>query len=338
MLAFFAHPDDETLGGGGLVASAVRAGRHVTVVNANRGEKGEVIPADLAHLEGDDHALAGERARELDRAIAALKPAEHLMLDAVEGLGDLRPPRFTDSGMQWIRPGLAGPGEDAGADAFTAVDLDVSARLLAAVIRSRRPEVLLTEEPDGGYGHPDHIRVHDVAMRAAELAADEARAAASVGADAADDPLAGLEPFQVPMIAWVTTNAEKMRTALAWMEQRAARSPILGERGDELTPRPSTGPLVSRAYPPERIDLDVDLAPVLDSLTAAMRAHRTQVQAVHLLDDAERDSASRSGAELAGWFAVSNGILQPIMAAASVTLAPGQAATTGQLCSFFAHD
>ncbi|MFC7404984.1 PIG-L family deacetylase [Georgenia alba] len=313
VLGVFAHPDDETLGAGGLLASAAAAGVPVDVVTATRGEAGEVIPPDLAHLTQDPQALAHTREHEIARAVAALGVKAHRFLDTEPGLAGQRPARFTDSGMAWIRPGLAGPAETAGPDAFTKVPVDVAARLLAAMIRRVRPQVVLTEEPDGGYGHPDHVQVHRVTMRAVELAAMD------TPTEAEDDPLEGLAPWFVPVVGWIVEPADRYRAALRWLEAMVEHDPQFGHRGDVLGTTSPEHELPSLAVPPEHVDLTIDVKPVLPAVVEALRAHRTQVQAVTVLDRARPENR---GLPVCGWHAVSNGVLLPLLGTASLRLAP----------------
>ena len=167
--AVHAHPDDETLSNGALLATWAAAGRPVTVVTCTRGERGEVIPAGLRHLEGDHAALAAHRELELAAALAALGVTDHVLLDRVavphDPAGDApatQDRRFVDSGMAWAGAGRATAAADVPADAFVRVALDDAAARLAAVLRDRRPAVVVGYEPGGGYGHPDHVRAHQV--------------------------------------------------------------------------------------------------------------------------------------------------------------------------------
>jgi len=115
LLAVHAHPDDETLATGGLLATWARAGRPVTVVTCTRGELGEVIGGELAHLAGDGPALAAHRETELAGALGALGVADHVFLDTVAP-----PARFVDSGMAWAGAGRAGRVAHLPDDAFVA--------------------------------------------------------------------------------------------------------------------------------------------------------------------------------------------------------------------------
>ena len=307
LLGVFAHPDDETIGAGGLLALAVAAGVDVSVVTCTRGERGDVIPPDLAHLRSDRDALAREREEELSSALAELGVHRHLYLDQVPALEDQRPARLRDSGMRWLRPGLAGPAEDAGPEAFTAVDLDVAALLLAVVIRHVRPTAVLTEEPGGGYGHPDHVRAHDVTTRAVELAA-------------AEDPevLPGLAPWRVPTVLWVAQEEDHLRAATAELRDTlAGHAPLHSPDGAALTVPDDVTELPSIAVPAAQVTASFDVRPVAGRLLAALRRHRTQVQAVAPVD----------GQRLVGYFALSNDVLSPLLDRVHLRTAPGDDAT-----------
>ncbi|RSS54583.1 N-acetyl-1-D-myo-inositol-2-amino-2-deoxy-alpha-D-glucopyranoside deacetylase [Streptomyces sp. WAC06614] len=160
LLLVHAHPDDESINNGVTMAKYAAEGAHVALVTCTLGEEGEVIPPELAHLAADrDDTLGSHRIGELAAAMAELGVSDHRFLGG--------PGRYRDSGMmgteQNHRPG-----------AFWAADVDDAAAHLVEVIRELRPQVLVTYDPDGGYGHPDHIQAHRVAVRAAELAAEPA--------------------------------------------------------------------------------------------------------------------------------------------------------------------
>lgn len=314
-LGVFAHPDDETLSGGPLLATMARRG-HVTVVTTNRGERGEVIGADLAHLAQDHQALGRYRTQEVGAATAALGVAEHHFLDELPGLTTHRPPRYTDSGMRWPE-GQTGvraiPAEDVDDHAFSRADTDISARVLAALIRTTRPDLVLTEEPDGGYGHPDHVQANRVTMRAVELAA------ADLEPLFPDDPTTGTQPWRVPVVAWVVQPQSRFRGGLDWLSRYGGRAGTSEHTGGPLTvPTGEQTPTIVR--PDNQVDLDIGLsASVLDALAPAMRAHRTQIQAVHV----DQALVADSGGHAAGWFALSNDMLRPVPARATAMVAPG---------------
>jgi N-acetyl-1-D-myo-inositol-2-amino-2-deoxy-alpha-D-glucopyranoside deacetylase len=154
-----AHPDDESIGTGATMAHYAASGAHVTLVTCTLGEEGEIhVPelAGLAAAEADQ--LGGFRIAELAAACAALGVTDHRFLG---GAG-----RYRDSGMMGL------PTNDH-PRCFWQADLDTAAGHLVEILREVRPQVLVTYDPNGFYGHPDHIQAHRVAMRAAELAGAE---------------------------------------------------------------------------------------------------------------------------------------------------------------------
>ncbi|MBD0689704.1 N-acetyl-1-D-myo-inositol-2-amino-2-deoxy-alpha-D-glucopyranoside deacetylase [Streptomyces sp. CBMA123] len=160
LLLVHAHPDDESIGNGATMARYAAEGARVTLVTCTLGEGGEVIPPALAHLTADrDDTLGAHRIGELTEAMRALGVTDFRFLGG--------PGRYRDSGMMGV-PENDDPG------CFWRADVDEAAGHLVAVIREVRPQVLVTYDDDGGYGHPDHIQAHRVAMRAYELAADPA--------------------------------------------------------------------------------------------------------------------------------------------------------------------
>ncbi|MET9950962.1 N-acetyl-1-D-myo-inositol-2-amino-2-deoxy-alpha-D-glucopyranoside deacetylase [Streptomyces sp. NPDC006339] len=160
LLLVHAHPDDESINNGVTMARYAAEGALVTLVTCTLGEEGEVIPPELAHLAPDrEDRLGDHRVGELAAAMEELGVTDHRFLGG--------PGRFRDSGMMGVE-------QNRREGAFWNTDVDTAAPHLVAVIRETRPQVLVTYDPDGGYGHPDHIQAHRVAMRAAELAADPA--------------------------------------------------------------------------------------------------------------------------------------------------------------------
>jgi N-acetyl-1-D-myo-inositol-2-amino-2-deoxy-alpha-D-glucopyranoside deacetylase len=156
MLLVHAHPDDESIGTGATMARYAAEGAQVTLVTCTLGELGEVIPPSLAYLaDGDGSRLGEYRIGELDAACAALGVTDHRFLGG--------PGRWRDSGMM----GTTG-NEDP--RCFWRADVDEAARTLLDVIREVRPQVLVTYDAHGFYGHPDHIQAHRVSRRALELA------------------------------------------------------------------------------------------------------------------------------------------------------------------------
>ena len=156
MLFVHAHPDDESIETGATMAKYAAMGAQVTLVTCTLGEMGEVIPAELAHLAAEAGGGLGQhRIGELAAACAALGVADHRFLG---GAG-----RWRDSGMMGT-PANDEPG------CFWRADVDEAARELLAIITEVRPQVLVTYDARGFYGHPDHIQAHRVSWRAFELA------------------------------------------------------------------------------------------------------------------------------------------------------------------------
>ncbi|MEU8954314.1 N-acetyl-1-D-myo-inositol-2-amino-2-deoxy-alpha-D-glucopyranoside deacetylase [Streptomyces sp. NPDC048518] len=242
LLLVHAHPDDESINNGATMAKYAAEGAHVTLVTCTLGEEGEVIPAELAHLAADrEDSLGAQRIGELSAAMKALGVTDHRFLG---GTG-----RYRDSGMMGVeqnhRPG-----------AFWSADLDEAAAYLVEVIREVRPQVLVTYDPDGGYGHPDHIQAHRVAMRAAELASEPAFRA-DLG-----------EPHAIAKIYW-------NRAPRSVVEERFRRLP------DALRFSPFASPAAVADVPgvtdDERITTEIDGGVHASAKAAAMRAHATQI-------------------------------------------------------------
>ena len=166
VLLVHAHPDDETISTGALIAELVERGTRVFLLTATRGERGEVVPGPLSGLEGTD-ALTLERERELQRAADALGITERFWLGegAARAYG-LLPRRYRDSGMEWIGPGLAGPADDVDDDALAVAPLHEVTDDVAALIAHLRPSLVVSYDAAGGYGHPDHVRMHQAALAA----------------------------------------------------------------------------------------------------------------------------------------------------------------------------
>ena len=160
LLLVHAHPDDESIGTGATMAKYAASGAHVTLVTCTLGELGEIIPPGLAALAADrDDQLGGYRIGELNAACQALGVTDHRYLGG--------PGRWRDSGM------IGTSGND-DPRSFWQADVEEAATALAAVIREVRPQVMVTYDDDGFYGHPDHIQAHRVAWRGFQLAADPA--------------------------------------------------------------------------------------------------------------------------------------------------------------------
>jgi LmbE family N-acetylglucosaminyl deacetylase len=147
LVSFHAHPDDECIACGGVIRKAHEDGHRVVLVVATRGELGEVPEGFL-----DDGEELWQR-----RIVETQASADILGADRVEFLG------YTDSGM------MGEPTNDRPGTFWTA-DVEEAAAKLAAILRDESADVLTVYDDHGGYGHPDHIQVHRVGMRAAALA------------------------------------------------------------------------------------------------------------------------------------------------------------------------
>jgi N-acetyl-1-D-myo-inositol-2-amino-2-deoxy-alpha-D-glucopyranoside deacetylase len=240
LLLVHAHPDDETIGNGATMARYAASGTHVTLVTCTLGEEGEVLVPDLTALAADQEDTLGQhRVGELATAMEALGVTDHRFLGG--------PGRFRDSGMMGL------PTNDR-PDCFWQADVDEAARLLVEVVREVRPQVLVTYDENGGYGHPDHIQAHRVAMRALEMAADP--------------QVRDGEPWQVEKVYW---NA----IPDSWLREGMRR---LREAGDETTfeGMDPEGEL-PMATPDELVTTAVDATDFVDAKLAAMRAHATQI-------------------------------------------------------------
>ena len=215
------------------MAAYAEAGVRVTLVTCTLGQLGEVIVPELAHLGPDE---VGEHRRgELAAAMAALGVADHRLLAGG---------RWRDSGMVWVRPGIAGVGPDADPRSFALADLDEAASAVAEVIAQVRPRVVVTYDPGGGYGHPDHVQAHRVTMAAVRLA-------------------------PVAKVYWV-------RTPRSWaLRERAA---LLASRPTSMTARALDDPLPPVVADDEVVTTAVDAGAQLHRKLAALRAHATQIR------------------------------------------------------------
>jgi N-acetyl-1-D-myo-inositol-2-amino-2-deoxy-alpha-D-glucopyranoside deacetylase len=158
LLLVHAHPDDETINNGATMARYVADGAQVTLLTCTLGEEGEVLVPALAQLAADQaDQLGGYRMGEIAAAMAALGVSDHRWLG---GAG-----RYRDSGMM-------GTPANRHPRAFWQADLDEAVAHAVAVVREVRPQVVVTYDENGGYGHPDHIQAHRVAMGAVDRAAD----------------------------------------------------------------------------------------------------------------------------------------------------------------------
>ena len=168
VLFVHAHPDDETISTGALMHEFAQRGARVVLLTASRGERGEIVAA-VQHLIGDDpDALTAAREQELADALTVLGVTEHYFLGTPPARAAGRQPRrYSDSGMRWVRPGLAGPAADVPGDALTSAPLDDVVADVHALIDTVAPTLVISYDDHGGYGHPDHLRIREAARCAA---------------------------------------------------------------------------------------------------------------------------------------------------------------------------
>lgn len=250
LLLVHAHPDDETITNGATMAKYVDEGVHVTLVTCTLGEMGEVLVPELEHLASDrDDALGPHRIEELAAAMSALGVTDHRFLG---GAG-----RYRDSGMVYADDGTATAPPDVGADTFWRADLLTAASTLVEVIREVRPQVLVTYDDFGGYGHPDHVQAHRVATYATALAA-----APSFRRD-----LGGA--WDIAKVYWTAMSADALREGL-----RALRAAGDATTFEGLDP---DGPMPRIAVDSKDLDAAVEATGYIDAKMEAMRAHATQI-------------------------------------------------------------
>ncbi|MEV6109546.1 N-acetyl-1-D-myo-inositol-2-amino-2-deoxy-alpha-D-glucopyranoside deacetylase [Streptomyces sp. NPDC051940] len=234
MLLVHAHPDDESINNGATMARYAGEGAHVALVTCTLGEEGEVIPPELAHLAPDREDRLGEhRIGELAAAMRELGVSDHRFLGG--------PGRYRDSGMMGV-PQNDAPG------CFWQADLDEAAGYLADVIREVRPQVLVTYDENGGYGHPDHIQAHRVAMRAVELTADE--------------------PWAVRKVYWNCMPRSLVQAGFDQLHAAGKESGFPGIASAEDVPGVVDDALVTA---------EIDAGPYAGAKTAAMKAHASQI-------------------------------------------------------------
>ena len=233
LLLVHAHPDDETINNGVTMAKYAVEGVHVTLVTCTRGEEGEVLVESLKNLASDkDDKLGDHREIELKDAMIEL------------GISDFR---FLGSpNKKWRDSGMIGAPQNERKDVFWQSDLDEAANELVKVILEIKPQVMITYDEFGGYGHPDHIKAHQVAMRAAEISASQG--------------------WQITKIYWNTMPRSVLQTSIDKMKE--VGSEFFGAESADDMPFAKDDELVTsvvkaQEYVPQKL--------------AAMKAHATQI-------------------------------------------------------------
>jgi N-acetyl-1-D-myo-inositol-2-amino-2-deoxy-alpha-D-glucopyranoside deacetylase len=191
LLLVHAHPDDESINNGATMAKYVVAGVGVTLVTCTRGEEGEVLLPGLSHLASDkEDALGDHRITELAAAMKFLGVTDHRFLG--------------EPNRKWRDSGMMGMPHNENVNTFWQANLDEAAGELVKVILEVKPQVLVTYDDFGGYGHPDHIQAHRVAMRAADLAAE---------------PNSSGESWTISKIYWNTMPRSVLAAGMAAMKE-----------------------------------------------------------------------------------------------------------------------
>jgi N-acetyl-1-D-myo-inositol-2-amino-2-deoxy-alpha-D-glucopyranoside deacetylase len=222
-----AHPDDEALSTGGTIARYAAEGVHVCLVTCTNGEMGEIAEVpDLGSVDEVRPRLGEIRADELAEACDRL------------GKVDLRMLGYHDSGME---------GTPANDDPIAFVNQEIGEPVakLVDVLLELRPQALVTYNEYGGYGHPDHIRAHEVALRAVDVAS---------------------EVHRVPKLYYTAFPRSLMRAG-----QQMWRD--FGFEGEFF----SDDDVERIGTPDEQIDAVIDVAAFVDHKFAALEAHRTQL-------------------------------------------------------------
>ncbi len=233
LLLVHAHPDDETINNGVTMAKYAADGVAVTLVTCTRGEEGEVLVESLLNLASSKDDKLGEH-REVE-----LKDAMHEL-----GIKDFR---FLGSpNKKWRDSGMMGTPQNDRKDVFWQADLDEAAGELVKIILETKPQVLITYDEFGGYGHPDHIKANQVAMRAAEIASQQG--------------------WQVSKIYWNTMPKSVIQMGIDKMKE--VGSEFFGaESADDLP----------FAKPDELVTSVVKAPEYVPQKLAAMKAHATQI-------------------------------------------------------------
>ena len=230
ILLVHAHPDDETINNGATMALYAALGAQVTLITCTRGEEGEVLTPELTHLASSQSDALGEhREIELANAMKALGVTDFRFLAEGEG-------KYRDSGMMGTEPNNR-------PDVFWQANFEEAADYLVKVIEEVKPHILITYDEIGGYGHPDHIQAHRIAMRASEKS-----------------------KWQIQKIYWNTMPKSVLAESMAKMKELG--SDFFGADNVDDLPFAKEDSFVTSL-------IDGNL--YVDAKMAAMKAHHTQI-------------------------------------------------------------
>lgn len=272
LLLVHAHPDDEVIGSGATMAHYAATGTHVTLVTCTLGDEGEILLPHLAHLAADqEDKLADHRLTELRDAMAALGVDDWRILGG--------PGTYRDSGM------MGTPPNDR-PDCFWRADLLEAATYLVKIIREVKPQVMVTYDDFGGYGHPDHIQAHRVAMYAAALA--QAPTFKSELGDA----------WEIQKVYWTAFPRSVVMQGLELLKAAGEDSEFTAQDPEDM----------NFVCPDEWVTTVIDAPEQADKKLAAMRAHATQINTEE------------------GFFALSNNLGSQVMGTEYFRLAQGSIA------------
>jgi N-acetyl-1-D-myo-inositol-2-amino-2-deoxy-alpha-D-glucopyranoside deacetylase len=233
LLLVHAHPDDETINNGVTMAKYAAEGVKVTLVTCTRGEEGEVLVESLDLLASNKEDKLGQH-REIELANAM----------KILGIKDFRFLGFPNK--TWRDSGMMGTAQNDRKDVFWQADLDEAAEELVKIILEIKPQVLITYDEMGGYGHPDHIKAHQVAMRASEIAE--------------------IRGWRISKIYWNTMPKSVIQMGIDKMKE--VGSSFFGAQSAEELPFAKPDELVTSVVKaPEYVSQKLD----------AMKAHETQI-------------------------------------------------------------
>ena len=234
VLAAFGHPDDEGFGCGGLMAMLAGRGARITMICATNGDVGEISDPALATPE----TLGKVRREEMRRAMD------------VTGIADVRFLGYRDSGMQ-------GTEDNEHPDSLLRAEPDQVVAQVVEVIRETQPDAVLTHDPTGGYGHPDHVTMHRHVTDAFSLAADPAYQPTGSGR--------GASPWRPRLLYWVCFPRSNFRRMWQLMIDAGITPPFASQEVETI------------GTPDELVTTVVDVSTYVDVKIESLNCHRTQI-------------------------------------------------------------